>query len=173
MYGAEGPYYISNTPQLSGGNLNFTGLPGDPIRIIGRVFAGPGTSAPLAGAKIEIWQADGRGRYHPEDSGDMSRFQPGDIALRGHVLAGAGGAYEFTTIFPGHYPGRTRHIHVRASAAGHGDLTTQIIVPPKPGDGTTPETDFIARSLPQANFVTFSEQDRIPTATFDFHLAGG
>jgi protocatechuate 3,4-dioxygenase beta subunit len=167
---AEGPYYVTNTPELKGGNLNFTGLPGDPIKIVGHVYSGTDASKPLAGAKIEVWQADADGVYHPESNGDMSRYKPTDIALRGYVLAGADGAYEFSTIYPGYYQGRTRHIHVRASAEGFGGVTSQIIVPAKAGDRTTPENDMIARSLPQANFVTFSVQDGVQTGTFDFHL---
>jgi protocatechuate 3,4-dioxygenase beta subunit len=167
----EGPYYITNTPKLTNGELNYTGLPGDPVKIVGHVYSGVYKTTPLAGAKIEIWQADSDGVYHLEANGDMSKYSLSDIALRGYVLADANGAYEFTTIYPGHYQGRTRHIHVRASADGYGGVTTQIIVPAKAGDSTTPENDMIARTLPQANFVTFSDQNGVQTATFDFHLA--
>lgn len=167
----EGPYYITNTPELTDLNLNFTGLPGDPIKVIGHVYSGTDTSKPLAGANIEIWQADADGVYHPEANGDMSKYRLSDIALRGYVVAGADGDYAFTTIYPGYYQGRTRHIHVRASAEGYGGVTTQIIVPAKADDGTTQENDMIAGSLPQANFVTFSDQNGTQTATFDFYLA--
>jgi protocatechuate 3,4-dioxygenase beta subunit len=166
----EGPYYITSTPELTDGDLNYTGLPGDPIRVNGHVYGGEDTSSPVAGARIEIWQTDGGGAYHPAANGDMSQYAAADIALRGYVVSDQGGAYTFTSIYPGYYPGRTRHIHVRASAGGFGGVVTQIIVPAKAGDGTTPETDDIAQSLPSCNFVTFTEQGGIPTATFDFHL---
>lgn len=166
-----GPYYITNTPRLVGGNLNSTGLPGDLIKIVGRVYSGTDTSRPIVGAKIDIWQADADGVYHPAANGDMSQYNASEIALRGYVLADGSGAYEFTTIYPGHYPGRTRHVHVRASAAGYGGVTTQIIVPPKAGDGTTPQNDMIANLLPPANLVTFSDHNGVQSGTFDFYLA--
>jgi hypothetical protein len=59
---------------------------------------------------------------------------------------------------------------VRASAGGYGGVVTQLIVPPVPGDGTTPETDAIAQSLPQANQITFAEDQGGQVGTFDFHL---
>ena len=166
----EGPYYITNTPQLTDGNLNTTGLPGDPITIAGHVYAGIDSSRPVAGAKIEIWQADSDGAYHPASNGDMSQYSAADIALRGYVLTDATGRYQFTTVYPGYYPGRTRHLHIRASADGFGGVTTQIIVPAMPGDGTTPDTDMIAQALPPPNFVTFSDQNGIHSGTFDFFL---
>lgn len=166
----EGPYYITNTPQLVDGNLNTTGLPGDPITIVGHVYGGTDTSRPIAGAKIEIWQADSDGAYHPASNGDMSQYSAADIALRGYVLTDAAGRYQFTTVYPGYYPGRTRHLHIRSSADGFGGVTTQIIVPAMPGDGTTPNTDMIAQALPPANFVTFSDQNGIQTGTFDFFM---
>ncbi len=101
----------------------------------------------------------------------MSQYDTSEIALRGYVLADGNGAYEFTTIYPGYYPGRARHIHIRASAAGYGGITTQIIVPPKAGDGTTPQNDMIASSLPPANLVTFSDQNGVQSGAFDFYLA--
>ncbi len=167
----EGPYYLTNTPQLANGNLNSTGLPGDPIKIVGHIYSGTDTSKPIVGAKIEIWQADSDGVYYPAASGDMSRYSASEIALRGFVLADSSGFYEFTTVYPGYYRGRSRHIHVRASAVGHGAVTTQIFMPPKAGDGTTPQNDMIASSLPSANLVTFSDQNGIQSATFDFYLA--
>lgn len=39
---------------------------------------------------------------------------------------GANGAYRFSTDFPGVYPGRPPHIHVKAFAPGHRPLTTQL-----------------------------------------------
>jgi protocatechuate 3,4-dioxygenase beta subunit len=169
----EGPYYVTGTARLTAGNLNYAGLPGDPITIVGHVYSGDNTSKPIAGAKVEIWQADSHGRYHPEGNGAASKYDAGEIALRGYVLADGSGAYAFATIYPGHYRGRTRHIHVRASAEDYGSVTTQIIVPSRPGDGTTPESDFIARFLPPANFVTFSEENGVQTASFDFFIPPG
>ena len=141
----SGPYYISGTRELPDGNLNYTALPGDPLQISGHVYGGTGDSTALAGATIEIWQADDTGRYHPNTHGDAAAFRADELALRGYVITGADGAYRFTSIYPGIYPVRCRHIHVRVTAAGYGSLFTQLIVPAKEGDSQTPETDQIAR----------------------------
>jgi len=119
---------------------------------------------------VEIWHADTAGGYHPNSNGDASQYTAGQLALRGYVLADENGHYEFTSIYPGYYQGRTRHIHVRASATGFGGVTTQIIVPSKPGDGTTPADDMIAQSLPASYKVVFTDNNGVPETTFDFHL---
>jgi protocatechuate 3,4-dioxygenase beta subunit len=166
----EGPYYISGTQELKDGNVNYTGLSGDEVRVSGHVYAGEDTEAPVAGAKVEIWQADTEGHYHPQANGDASQYTADALALRGYVVSDGSGAYSFTTIYPGYYEGRTRHIHLRASAEAYGAIVTQLIVPAKEGDGTTPETDMIAQSLPTCNFIEFTG-DAVPAGTFDFHLA--
>ena len=40
------------------------------------------------------------------------------------------------TIYPGLYPGRTRHIHVIVRAAGQRELTTQIYFAGEPANAT-------------------------------------
>ena len=44
--------------------------------------------------------------------------------LRGIQLTSAEGHAGFTTIFPGHYPGRTNHVHFRVRTGGHPDRRT-------------------------------------------------
>lgn len=168
----EGPYYVSNTAELTDGNLNYTDLPGDPIKLSGFVYGGVGDSTPLVAAKIEIWQADSSGTYHPNGNGDANNFGVDQLALRGYVLTDSSGHYEFTSIYPGIYPGRCRHIHVRASAASYGAVVSQLIVPALPGDSQTPETDQIAQALPDVNDLKFTTNNGVQEATFDFHLAG-
>ena len=173
MGAMEGPYYVADTNQLSDGDLNYTGLPGDPIEISGHVYRGSGDSTPLAGAKVDIWQADSSGSYHPNSNGNASDYSSDELALRGYVLTDSDGYYEFTSIYPGQYPGRCRHIHIRASASGYGEIVTQLIVPALAGDTETPETDQIALSLPAAaNDLEFTTQNGVEMAAFDFHLGG-
>ena len=169
----RGPYYVTNTAQLPDGNLNAARLPGDPIKVHGHVYGGEDMSTPLPGAKIEIWHANASGSYHPNAGGDASDFRADELALRGYVLADERGYYEFTSIYPGKYPGRCRHIHARAAQADFGggvSITTQLIAPAKEGDNRTPETDSIARALPPPNHLSFTEIDGVQAATFDFHL---
>ena len=78
---------------------------------------------PLAGALIEIWQANAGGRYrHVKDT----YFAPLDPNFGGcgRTITGADGSYEFLTIRPGAYPWPNRGndwrpMHIHFSIFGH------------------------------------------------------
>jgi protocatechuate 3,4-dioxygenase beta subunit len=169
----QGPYYVVNTRALPDGNLNYAGLPGQPIEVSGHVYGVVGAAVPLRGARLELWHADHRGSYHPNASGDALRMEPDRLALRGYVVSDAEGFYQFRSIYPGKYPGRCRHIHVRATAEGHTGIFTQLIFLEKPGDDLTPERDPVARYLPDENHLKLRETEGVLEAHFDFRLAPG
>lgn len=104
-----GPFYKPDAPVRS--------RTGDGLVVTGTVRSAS-NCAPLPGARLEWWSADTSGGY--QDS------------LRATQLADADGHYRYETVFPGKYPGRPPHLHVRFSAPGHRVLVTQIY--PKPGD---------------------------------------
>ncbi|HSD50388.1 MAG TPA: intradiol ring-cleavage dioxygenase, partial [Candidatus Methylomirabilis sp.] len=79
-------------------------------------------------ARIEWWQANPQGRY--------------DDAHRATQATDAEGKFRFETNFPGNYPGRPPHLHVKVSASGHRTLTTQLY--PKPSQ-TELSFDLILR----------------------------
>lgn len=111
----EGPYYMTGSPERA--SLIDPGMPGLPILISGRVL--DQDCAPVAGAKVDLWQTDAEGRY--DNSG---------YTLRGHTIAGEDGAYAIETIEPAPYPGRPSHIHVKVFAPdGRELLTTQLYLP--------------------------------------------
>ncbi|MCS6802323.1 MAG: intradiol ring-cleavage dioxygenase [Chloroflexota bacterium] len=110
----EGPYFKPDSPLRS--SLIEEGVSGTPILLTGQVLAPDGQ--PIAGAVVDIWQADERGRY------DTAGYR-----LRGHTLTDENGVYALETIVPGLYPGRTRHIHVKVQAPGGPVLTTQLFFP--------------------------------------------
>lgn len=110
----SGPFFKPRSPERS--VLLEKGIPGTPLELSGRVF-GKGCQ-PLAGALLDFWQADGEGDYDNEG-----------FRLRGHQYADAQGGFRLSTVVPGLYPGRTRHIHVRVQPKGGRVLTTQLYVP--------------------------------------------
>jgi protocatechuate 3,4-dioxygenase beta subunit len=118
-----GPFYISGTAVLE--DLNRFGKPGEALGVSGRVLSAADGHAPVAGARIEVWQTDSTGRYHPEDNGKAGDYADGDIDLRGTVVADRDGRFSFRTVVPGRYPPRARHIHYRVSAPGFRPLVTQ------------------------------------------------
>jgi protocatechuate 3,4-dioxygenase beta subunit len=166
----QGPYYVTGTAALADGNLNYDSLPGDSITISGYVFSGTGTDTPLANAIVDIWHADDAGAYWPQSNGPATQYTAEQLSLRGHVVTDAEGFYSFSTIYPGEYEGRARHIHIRATSAdGTQDVTTQLIVS-KTGDTTPAANDSIAQSLPACNTMNFTDANGTQTASFDFHL---
>jgi protocatechuate 3,4-dioxygenase beta subunit len=110
----EGPYFKPSSPERT--ELFEEGMAGQPIELVGFVLSR--ACKPLAGALLDFWQADDKGRY------DNSGFR-----LRGHQFTDAEGRYRLRSIVPGAYVGRTRHIHVKVQPRGGRVLTTQLYFP--------------------------------------------
>ncbi|MFE2954352.1 dioxygenase, partial [Embleya sp. NPDC059267] len=110
----EGPYFKPNSPLRT--VLATSSTPGIPLTVTGYVFGRQ--CQPLANVLLDFWQADTNGTY------DNTGF-----AFRGHQFTNAQGAYKLTTIVPGLYPGRTRHLHMKVQAPNRGILTTQTYFP--------------------------------------------
>jgi protocatechuate 3,4-dioxygenase beta subunit len=136
-----GPFYPRTFPQDSDNDLvhvsgHAGAAKGTIIRIKGRVLDHSGR--PLSGARVEIWQCDANGRYHyvRDDRAD----QPRDENFQGYGIAttDATGSYEFLTIKPVPYPGRTPHIHVAVSGHGLERFVTQMYVAGEPGNDRDP-----------------------------------
>jgi protocatechuate 3,4-dioxygenase beta subunit len=117
----EGPYFTPNSPKRR--SIVHAGAPGTPLTLSGRVLTTAGK--PIPNALIDFWQADGRGAY------DNSGYR-----FRGHQLTNAKGQYVLSTVVPGLYPGRTRHIHVKVQAPREPVLTTQLFFPGVAGNRT-------------------------------------
>jgi protocatechuate 3,4-dioxygenase beta subunit len=119
----EGPYFTPNSPERA--SLIEAGTTGTRLTITGFVLNTD--CRPVARALVDFWQCDNAGVY------DNTGFK-----LRGHQFTDAQGRYELTTIVPGIYTGRTRHIHVKVQAPNRPVLTTQLYFPNEPanrGDG--------------------------------------
>ncbi|MFD7233685.1 dioxygenase [Streptomyces syringium] len=119
----EGPYFKPRSPERL--SLLEPGTRGTRLTVTGYVFGL--TCRPVAHALLDFWQADDAGAY------DNRGFR-----LRGHQYTDARGAFTLTTIVPGLYPGRTRHLHVKVQAPGRPVLTTQLYFPGEPRNHTDP-----------------------------------
>jgi protocatechuate 3,4-dioxygenase beta subunit len=113
--------------------------------------------APLAGALVEVWHANGAGKYiHPNDTNDA----PADPNFYGaaRLVSGDGGLVELRTIKPGAYPvpdtgGWWRPPHIHFSVWGRvwlSRLVTQIFFPGEPLN----ETDYILNAVRDAGART-------------------
>ncbi|WP_078628225.1 carbohydrate-binding protein [Streptomyces sp. NRRL F-2664] len=117
----EGPYFKPASPERT--SLLEPGMPGTRLTVTGYVFGR--ACLPVAGALLDFWQADTNGAY------DNVRYR-----LRGHQYTDSRGSFALTTIVPGLYPGRTRHLHVKVQAPGRPVLTTQLYFPNEPRNAT-------------------------------------
>lgn len=84
--------------------------PGEPLHVTGRVFAPDGVT-PAAGVTLYAYHTDARGHYN------RWGFTP---KLKGWMKTGADGRYEYRTIKPAAYPGRTTAAHVHTQFWGAG-----------------------------------------------------
>ncbi|WP_229811820.1 dioxygenase family protein [Streptosporangium pseudovulgare] len=144
----EGPYFKPGSPLRT--SLAGPGTPGVPLTVSGYVFGR--SCRPIAGALLDFWQADNNGAY--DNTG---------YTFRGHQFSDAQGAFRLTTIVPGLYPGRTRHIHVKVQAPNGPVLTTQLYFPGEPRNNT--DTIYNPALLMTVRTVGSGRE-----ATFDFVL---
>ena len=100
---------------------------GQVIEVTGRVLNGQGH--PIAGARVEVWQANTHGRYtHPSDRNPA----PLDPNFEGYAVlqTDAEGRYRFKTIKPAAYPedsGARRAPHIHFDVLGRSNrLVTQM-----------------------------------------------
>jgi protocatechuate 3,4-dioxygenase beta subunit len=150
---ALGPFYVKGAPahaDLCAGAASGARR----LTVSGRVLGAP-ECAPLAGALVEVWQADAQGDYTQVTAG--KKDDPGCL-LRASLTTDAEGRYAFRTVLPGEYPGRPRHIHYRVSAKGHATLVTQLYFARE-------------RGIPQELVVAAAPKDGGLAASFDITLA--
>jgi protocatechuate 3,4-dioxygenase beta subunit len=113
----EGPYWIDQN--LTRRDIR-EGKPGLPLLLQVTVLSAK-TCKPISAADVEIWHCDATGHYSGFDSGSGGGGPGGGGGpatstryLRGHQRSNPAGVATFLTIFPGWYPGRTPHIHLKA-----------------------------------------------------------
>lgn len=135
-----GPFHVPDAPELAmGSNICLDGK-GDPMLIKGRIVGTDG--APIAGAKIDVWQTNDDGFYDVQQKG----IQP-DFNLRGVFRTGEDGTYHFWGAKPrfypipddgpvgqllgklGRHPYRPAHLHYILEAEGFETLITHIFDP--------------------------------------------
>ena len=92
--------------------------------------------APVAGAVVDVWQANAAGRYAHERDPNPAPLDP-NFQGWAIITADDEGRFRFKTIKPGAYPvggGWTRppHIHFKVARRGYREITTQMYFPGEP-----------------------------------------
>ncbi len=136
----EGPYHRPDVPVRRDVVEDAPGLPLTlGIRLV------DAERRPFTGAPIEIWHCDALGRYSGFPPPQPSTAYVADrMFLRGMQRADATGTVEFETVYPGWYPGRTIHIHVRASAGGQ-KFTSQLYFPEAVNEAVLARDPYVTR----------------------------
>jgi protocatechuate 3,4-dioxygenase beta subunit len=128
-----GPFYPLTKPLDRGSDL--TRIPGKPgrahgqvVHLMGRVLDMKGE--PLAGVKVEVWQANAHGRYVHESDYNPAPVDPNFEGF-GVQITDKEGRYCFTTIkpfgYPTNIPGWQRPPHIHFDVTGRIDkLVTQM-----------------------------------------------
>ncbi|MFI5444473.1 intradiol ring-cleavage dioxygenase [Polaromonas sp. UC242_47] len=131
-----GPFHVDGAPHYEHGADVANGAAGEPCLVRGRVL-GLGGEA-VAGAVIEVWQADAEGNYDVQYP-DLHKHQ-----ARGVLASGADGRFHFKTIVAEAYPipvdgpvgdmlratkrhpWRPAHLHFMIKAPGYETLVTHV-----------------------------------------------
>ncbi|MEJ2384219.1 MAG: protocatechuate 3,4-dioxygenase [Xanthomonadales bacterium] len=146
---------------------------GQVVRVSGRVLDDQGQA--VAGALVDIWQANALGRYAHEDDPATAPLDP-NFQGWGMVKTDADGRYSFTTIKPGAYAvssgwSRPPHIHFRISRRGYHELTTQMYF----ADESLNEKDRLLLSVDEEArkrlVVDFHDTDGVLEGDFPIVLA--
>ena len=86
-----------------------------------------GSCEPIRNAVVDVWHCDAGGLYSGFESASPGGGRSDDETyLRGAQATNRQGIVEFTTIYPGRYPGRAVHIHVKVHLDRQTLLTTQL-----------------------------------------------
>jgi catechol 1,2-dioxygenase len=187
-----GPFHVAGAPELPMGSDICLDQKGEPMFVHGRILDTEGR--PVAGAKIDVWQANDEGFYDVQQKG----IQP-DFNLRGVFRTGADGRYWFRGVKPkfypipddgpvgkllralGRHPYRPAHLHYIIGAEGFETLVTHIFDPDDPYIGT--DAVFGVKESLLAAFRWTEEEEAAAAAGFaqpgffdvehDFVLARG
>lgn len=119
----EGPFYVSRAKVRK--NIS-EGRPGRALTLRLRVVDAS-TCGPIRGASVDIWHTDARGVYSGVQ-GNRGTF------MRGVQQTDRNGYVSFQTVYPGAYPGRAVHVHVKVHVAGNVVHTGQLYFPDRVSD---------------------------------------
>jgi hydroxyquinol 1,2-dioxygenase len=130
-----GPFHVHDSPRLADGADMAKGAPGELCYVAGSIRGVSGKA--IAGATLDIWQADGDGHYDAQHGGD-------EPWMRGIFKSDSNGNFVVQTVLPVPYsipmdgsvgeimartdisPMRPSHIHFLIDAPGHRQLITHL-----------------------------------------------
>jgi protocatechuate 3,4-dioxygenase alpha subunit len=137
----------------------------DAVLIVGQVFDGDGIGVP--DAVLEVYQADGDGRFGPDTEPSWGGF--------GRILTSATGAYEFSTVKPGRVhsaDGNLAAPHIDVSVFARGLLQRVITRIYFPDESAANGADHVFSGVDPARRATLVAHPQGAGLRFDIHLQG-
>lgn len=120
----DGPFYFD--PELFRADITES-RPGVPIEY--RLSVVDSACRPIAKAVVDIWQCDAIGVYSGYPGQITGADTKGMKFLRGMQRTDDQGLARFTAIYPGWYPRRVPHLHVKIHLSPKAVLTTNLFFP--------------------------------------------
>ncbi|WP_051636540.1 dioxygenase [Rhodococcus erythropolis] len=173
-----GPFFVEDSPEIElGADMSF-GAPGEPCWVEGTVTDTDGR--PLAGARIEVWEADEDGLYDVQYDADHR-------AARAHLYTDIDGSYKFWGLTPtpypipndgpvgmmldsvGRSPLRAAHLHFMVSHDACRTLVTHIFPsddPIGPGDTVFGHKDSLVKDFQRQPAASPTPDGRLLDATW-------
>jgi protocatechuate 3,4-dioxygenase, alpha subunit len=151
------------------------------VRIEGTVYDGAGD--PVPDAMVEIWQADGEGRYDDDDdeepAGGREDPPPDPEAFCGFGRSGTdpGGKYSFVSVKPGPVPGPDGNLqapHVMVCVFARGllkRLVTRIYFPDEE-EANAADPVLSSIEVPEFRSTLVAREEGGGLLRFDIHLQG-
>jgi catechol 1,2-dioxygenase len=160
-----GPFHMVESPPRELGDPIALDQKGTPCLVSGQVTGADGE--PLAGAVVDVWQANEDGFYDVQQPGIQP---PGN--LRGLFRTDADGRYWFRSVVPryypipddgpvgqllratGRHPYRPAHLHFIVTAPGHRSVTTHVFVADSPyldSDAVFGVKESLIREVPEVD----------------------
>lgn len=170
----EGPFFPVH--EQSDKDADLTMIAGRSVAALGEVVEVKGhildtDGNPIAGALIDIWQANAAGRYDHEADPNTA---PLDANFQGwaRLVTGEDGSYSVRTIKPGAYPAeegwvRPPHIHYKVARRGFKEITTQLYFKGDPLN----DIDRLILAVPEAERASLIGDFSKGPATFNVVLA--
>jgi protocatechuate 3,4-dioxygenase beta subunit len=126
----EGPFYLDGERLRADVSDS---QPGAPLEIAFAVTRAR-DCAPLAGARVDLWQANAVGLYsgyagQQGVGGISAEAAVGQQWLRGTQVSDGEGRVRFRTIYPSWYGGRTTHLHFKVWLGGDEVVASQAFFP--------------------------------------------
>jgi protocatechuate 3,4-dioxygenase beta subunit len=123
-----GPYGLDLSETQTRFRRDITeGRPGVPLAVTLTVLDVGASCAPIADARVDVWQCDRDGVYSGYAQPDVDTV--GETFMRGIQVTDASGKVTFDTVYPGWYPGRATHIHYQVFLGDGLVATSQLAFP--------------------------------------------